>query len=972
MQVRLLGPVDVTADGVPRPVSGLRRKAVLAVLALHRGEIASTNRLVDAVWGDAAPPTAVNTLQSHVSHLRQVLGGKATIRTQPPGYLLDLGPDGTDVEVAERLIRAGSRSTEPAERVSYLRAALALWRGHPLVDVSGLAWLDEQAQRLSQLRLSAQQALVEARLALGEHAAVLPELEQLTLDHPFDEPLHRQLMLALYRAGRQADALAAYHRLRRALAHDLGIDPGQSLRDLEAAILRQDAALAPALPPPADPAGSTGSPGGAAGQADGTGPTRAGGTGESGPPALHRVTAPRQLPPAVPGFAGRQSELAGLDALLPADQPGPAAATSGPVVVLAGTAGIGKTALAVHWAHQVADRFPDGQLYVNLRGFDQVGAPMEPAEAIRGFLAALGVPADRAPTGLDSQTALYRSLLAGKRVLVVLDNARDANQLRPLLPSSAGSAVLVTSRSQLTPLVATAGARPLTLDPLTVAESRDLLSHRLGPNRVSAEPQAAAEIIARCARVPLALAIVAARAATRPGFPLTALASELSAATGTADTLDAFDGGDATVDLRSVLSWSYRTLSDPAARLFRLLGLQPGPDIGTAAAASLAGLPVAETRRLLTELTRAHLLGEPAPGRYAGHDLLRAYAAEQARGTDDEAARRAAVHRALDHYLHTADAAALLLHPHRDQVRLADRADGVVVESLPDRAAALAWFSADRPVLLAAVEQALAAGFDHHTWQLSRCLVNYLNAAGRWDDIAASQQAAMTAATRLADRTAQAAAHRSLAGVHMRLGQLGDAQSHLQQALELSAADGDHTGEAHSQHYLAMLADNQDRPADALRHAYRAHELYRLAGHHTGQATALNATGWYHVRLGDYQQALTQCARALLLQQWIGDRASQAETQDSMGYAHHHLRHYAQAISCYQRALSLFREFGDRYLEAGTLTRLGDTQRAAGEPAAARDAWQRALAILTELDHPDADQVRAKLHDLDRPTATVG
>ncbi|HVQ94958.1 MAG TPA: AfsR/SARP family transcriptional regulator, partial [Mycobacteriales bacterium] len=270
MQVRLLGPVDVTADGVPRPVSGLRRKAVLAVLALHRGEIASTNRLVDAVWGDAAPPTAVNTLQSHVSHLRQVLGGKATIRTQPPGYLLDLGPDGTDVEVAERLIRAGSRSTEPAERVSYLRAALALWRGHPLVDVSGLAWLDEQAQRLSQLRLSAQQALVEARLALGEHAAVLPELEQLTLDHPFDEPLHRQLMLALYRAGRQADALAAYHRLRRALAHDLGIDPGQSLRDLEAAILRQDAALAPALPPPADPAGSTGSPGGAAGQADGT------------------------------------------------------------------------------------------------------------------------------------------------------------------------------------------------------------------------------------------------------------------------------------------------------------------------------------------------------------------------------------------------------------------------------------------------------------------------------------------------------------------------------------------------------------------------------------------------------------------------------------------------------------------------------------------------------------------------------
>ncbi|MEN3361305.1 MAG: hypothetical protein V7637_5287, partial [Mycobacteriales bacterium] len=461
-------------------------------------------------------------------------------------------------------------------------------------------------------------------------------------------------------------------------------------------------------------------------------------------------------------------------------------------------------------------------------------------------------------------------------------------------------------------------------------------------------------------------------AATRPGFPLKALASELDAATGTAGTLDAFDGGDATVDLRSVLSWSYRTLSDGAARLFRLLGLQPGPDIGAAAAASLAAVPLAEARRLLTELTRAHLLSEPAPGRYAGHDLLRAYAAEQARGTDDEQVRRAAVHRALDHYLHSANAAASLLHPHRDHLRLAGPVAGVVVEPLTDRTAALTWFRAERPVLLAAVEQALAGGFDEHTWQLSRCLVNHLNAEGHWDDISASQQAGLAAATRLDDRTAQAAAHRSLAGVHMRRGQLGDAQVHLQRALELSAADGDHTGEAHSQHYLAMLADSQDRPADALRHAYRAHELYRQAGHHAGQATALNATGWYHVRLGDYQQALIQCARALLLQQWIGDRAGQAETQDTMGYAHHHLRHHAQAISCYQRALALFREFGDRYLEAGTLTRLGDTQRAAGEPAAARDAWRRALAVLTELDHPDAEQVRGKLHDLDRPAASIG
>ena len=503
VQVRLLGPVDVVVGGAVRPVRGLRRKAVLAVLALHGGGIVSTDRLADVVWDGATPQRAVNALQTHVSYLRQVLGNKAAIVARPPGYLLDLGDGVTDVQAAERLIREGMQPGDLASRARQLQAALALWRGRPLMDVAGLAWLEEQAGRLDQLWLQASRALIEVRLALGEHAQLLAELERLSTDHPFDEQIHAQLMLALYRAGRQADALAAYQRLRCALSDEVGIDPSQPSRDLHAAILRQDEALD--LSPPAIMA----------------------------PPAVAGAPVPAQLPSAVTGFAGRGDELARLDAVVAgaagADPASPAAVV---ISAVSGTAGVGKTALAVHWAHRVAARFPDGQLYVNLRGFDPSGQALDPAEAVRGFLDAFGVPAGRIPAGLPAQSGLYRSLLAGKRVLVVLDNARDAGQVRPLLPGSPGSLAIVTSRNQLTSLVATEGACPLTLDLLTTAEARDLLARRLGTGRVAAEPSAVDDIITRCARLPLALAVTAARAATQPDFPLTALAAELREATG--------------------------------------------------------------------------------------------------------------------------------------------------------------------------------------------------------------------------------------------------------------------------------------------------------------------------------------------------------------------------------------------------------------------------------------------------------
>ncbi len=923
----MLGPVDVAVGDNVRAVQGLRRKAVLAVLALHPGEIVSTGRLVEAVWGDSAPPTAGNTLQSHVSHLRQVLGSRAAIRGRPPGYLLDLGAEASDVEVAERLIRQGMAADDRGHRAQRLRSALALWRGRPLADLTGLPWLDEQAERLDQLRLRTVRALIEARLAIGEHAQLVPDLERLTGEHPFDEQLHALLMLALYRTGRQADALAVYRRLRHALGEDLGIDPSQPVRDLEADILRQDPALdlsGPAIEMPA---------------------------------AALVPAIPAQLPLAVPEFAGRAAELASLDALLPET----AAATRPATVVISavsGTAGVGKTALAVHWAHRVAHRFPDGQLYVNLRGFDPNGAPLDPAEAVRGFLDALGVPAQRIPTGLPAQTALYRSLLAGKRVLVLLDNARGVEQVRPLLPGAPGCLVVVTSRDQLTGLVATEGARPLTLDLLSTAEARELIACRLGCERLTAEPDAVDDIVARCARLPLALAVAAARAATRPGFPLAVLAAELRDATG---VLDVLRGGDGATDVRAVFALSYQALSPDAARLFRLLALDPGPDISTPAAASLAGVAPDGLRAPLAELTRAHLLTEHAPGRYTFHDLLRAYAAEQVGHLDPASDRNAAMHRMLDHYLYTAHAAARLLDPYLEPISLAPRQPGVTVSAPATAGDAFRWFNAEHPAVLAAIHLAADAGFDTHTWQLAWTMTTYYVRRGCWHDQTLAQTAGLDAARRLNCREAEAHALYGLALGYARSGRLHDAQPRFERALELFGALGDCANEASVHLRLGWLSSRLGRPAVALSHVLQALDLFRVAGNHAVRGRVLGDIGWCHAQLGNYHQALVYCEQALAAIQEVGERNWEAGTWDSLGLAHRGLGNVEQATMCYRRALDMYRQLGDRYNEAGTLACLGDTHNAARDFDAARRTWRAALDIFDELNHPDADPVRAKL-----------
>jgi tetratricopeptide (TPR) repeat protein/transcriptional regulator with XRE-family HTH domain len=676
--------------------------------------------------------------------------------------------------------------------------------------------------------------------------------------------------------------------------------------------------------------------------------------------------APRQLPAAVADFTGRADELERLTEVLDAAS----ASRPGTVMIsaVAGMAGVGKTALALHWAHQVAGRFPDGQLYVNLRGFDPSATPVTPAEAIRRFLDALGVAAGRVPASPEGQAGLYRSLVAGRRLLIVLDNARDEQQVRPLLPASAGTLVLVTSRSQLTGLAAADGARLLSLDVLATDEAADLLAARIGPARAAAEPAAVSEIVGLTGCLPLAVAIAAAWAATRPGLPLAALAHELRNAPG---RLDALDAGDPAASVRAVFSWSVRQLSPEAARMFRLLGIHPGPDISGPAAASLAGCDLARARRDLRELTRAHLVTERLPGRYAFHDLLRAYAAEQARDAISEPERGAAIGRVLDHYLQAAAHGARLLNPSHEPVVLAAPGPDAAPERPADQRQALAWFEAEHQVLLAAVTLAAESGFDVCAWQLAWALVPFLQSSGHWQEWAATQRTALGAATRLGDTAAQAVCSRLLAVATSDLGDYDEGSRLFTASRALYQQLGNRLGEAKVEFNLGTLAEGQGRYADVLEHAENALRLYQAIGDKASEAAALNNVGWTHGLLGDYEQARATCRQALALCTEVGHHWLEGYVWDSLGYAEHHLGHLGEAAACYQRALGMHREAGDRPSEAESLTHLGETRRAAGELAQAQEAWLQALVIFDDLQNRDAaDRVRALLAGTDGQTSS--
>ncbi|MEV0455017.1 AfsR/SARP family transcriptional regulator [Catellatospora methionotrophica] len=908
--------------------TGRKPRLALAVLLSRLGRPVAMDTLVEALWADQPPASARRNVHQYISQLRGALGAERVQNagdgyTVPSAELLDA--DRFDQLSAAAAAALDGGDVEAAARD--WRAALDLWRGAAYAEFTGWPPLADEATRLDQLRLAAYEGWAEAELALGRHRQLAATLEALVAEQPFREFFRCCLMLARYRSGRRAEALELFRETRTLLRDELGLEPGPHLRALHEAILRDDErltlpgryAFAPEPAPAADP-----------------------------------VAVPRQLPVDVAGFTGRTQPLRELDRMLDTDP------TTGParVAVITGSAGVGKSCLAVHWAHRVADQFPDGQLHVNLRGFDAGRPPSSPSQAVRGFLDALGVPSTRVPADLAEQAALYRSLLAGRRMLLVLDNARDADQVRPLLPGAPGCMVLVTSRNQLSGLVAAEGARPVSLMMFTAAEARQLITHRLGDTAVAREARAVRDLIARCGGLPLALAIVAARAATSPALPLAALAAELAEGR---DNLDAFSGDDTATDLRAVFSWSYRQLSDGGARMFRLLGLHPGPDVSLAAAASTAGLTVRQARPLLAELTRAHLAVEHGPGRFLLHDLMRAYAAELVADHDPEPDRFLALRRAYDHYLHTANSATLMVYPHRHRIAILPCDEHVTPEVHADRDQAYAWFAAEHAVLLAVIRQAYELGCDGHTWQLAWTLITYFDRQGHWLDQAATQRVALDAALRSGDVTGQAHVYHGLGVSSTWLERYDEAQQHYDQAMSLFAESDDAASQANTLLALTWLGERTSRYADAYGYAERAYQLHRATADRSGQAKALNTMGWFQSLLGDHAAAITACEEALALHQEVGDLAGQWETWDSLAHAHHHLGDHAKAVTGFSNALDLVRQTRDRYWEAFIADHLADAHLALGDRPTADGLWQDAVRIMEDLAHPDAERIRAKL-----------
>jgi DNA-binding SARP family transcriptional activator/Flp pilus assembly protein TadD len=960
----LLGPIVVDCGGVTVPVPRGRQRAVLAVLLLNAGRVVSVGEIAETLWGCAPPPSAAASVRNYVKRLRGVLGDaeRARIVTRSPGYVIRVDPGELDVARFEVLLEgarkaARGRSWEIA--ADQARAALKLWRGEPLADVESEALALREVPRLAELRLQAAELQIDAELRLGRHGVVIAELERLAAAHPLRERFHARLMLALYRDGRQSEALAAYQRARRLLIDELGAEPGAELRELH----RQILATGPVPPPGARPAGAG---------------------------AVAAV--PRELPGPVAQFVGRAAELAELTELL--DRACTEAPQTLVVSAIVGTAGAGKTALAIQWAHQVAHRFPDGQLHVNLRGYDP-GPPTPVADALAGFLRSLGVAEQDIPAETGDRAARYRSLVAHRRLLIMIDNAGDAEQVRPLLPGNPSCVTVVTSRDALAGLVARDGARRLDLGALPSADAVELLRALIG-GRVDAEPDASATLAGYCASLPLALRVAAERTAAAPGVSLAEVTSELAAHHERLDLLDA--AGDQLTAVRAVFSWSVRHLDDEAARAFRLLGLHPGTDFDAYATAALADASLRQARLLLDRLRRAHMVQPAAAGRYCMHDLLRAYAAEQAAQAWSGQEREAALTRLFDHYLATAAAAADVLFPgDPDQPVLPPLAGPVPPITSP--VAALAWLDAQRSTLVAVAARAADHGWPRHAIGLGATIFRYVD-VGYFSDAAAVHGHARRAAVLCGDRAAEAAALTMLGAADAAVGHLGRATSHLEEALALCREEGDSTGEARALgnlgvaeycrgryrqsadchrkalaiylrigddagearalHALGVVELRRGRLEQAARHLRRSLALFRAAGLRSGEAHVLNQLGELELRQGHYEQAAGHLSQSLRLGREIGGRLCQAHALAGLGIAELRQGRLRQATGHLRRSLTLHRQAGNRSGEAQALNGLGEAFLAASQAGRARARHAAALALATRCGDQQ-EQARARI-----------
>ena len=908
MRFGLLGPLELVGeDGAAVPVDGARLRVLLAALLLQANTPVSADVLADAVWDGAPPPAAARTLRSHVGRLRRVLGPQAgRLVAREPGYLIRVAPTELDLREFERLCQAaGTALREMAWRSAADAAAgaLSLWRGQPLLDVPSEPLRDSVVPRLEWLRVQALEDRAEAGLHLGQHERLIADLHEMVTAHPLRERSRGQLMLALYRSGRQAEALAAYQEARKALVRGLGTEPGPELRNLHKRILSGDGDLAAPLPSAA-PA----------------------------PKSAPGPTGPRQLPAAARHFTGRRSEL---DLIIKPPGPSQSADVPGGTVVISaidGMAGIGKTTLAVHAAHRLAEDFPDGQLFIDLHGYTQGRRPRTAVQALTWLLRALGVPPEQIPNEHEQAAALYRQRLAGTRTLIVLDNAATEAQVRPLLPGGGTCLVLITSRRRLKALNAT---YTLSLDLLSAADAVALLRVVAGADRIPADDRLLGEVADLCGHLPLALRIAAAMLRHRPTWTLEHLVGLLR---DQRQRITALSDGER--DLSGVFDLSYRSLDEPHRALFRRLGLIPGPDLDPYAAAALLQVDPTAAARLLEDLVDHNLLLSHCPGRYRLHDLIRAHA-RTLTTTDPAPDRDTALNRLLHYYAHTAHLASIPI------TRRPPTTPGSPVPAytpaLPGPEAARTWLRTERDNLEAAHTHAHTHQLHEHTIALAAGLAEILRTDGPYTRALTLHQTAADTAEHHAHPTTHANARTDLGIIRRLTGDLAGAQHDLTRALQIHRTTGDHHGEADALTELGRTQGLAGAPTEAGDNFARALELYRTTGDRHGEADALADLGIMRRAVGDPTGAQHALGHALQIYRTLDDHHGEADALTELGRARALTGDLPGAQDALAQALQYYRATGHHHGEAYVLTNLGTVRRQAGDLTEAHDLLTRAL-----------------------------
>jgi DNA-binding SARP family transcriptional activator/tetratricopeptide (TPR) repeat protein len=897
----ILGPLEVRRGGTLVHVGGPRQRALLALLLCRANRVVSRDELIEELLAGRPPGSAGRMLQVQVSRLRQALAdgdGEPRVLARPPGYVLRVEPGELDLHAFEQRVAAGRDALargDPGRAAALLAEAESLWRGRPLADLEFESFARVEIQRLDADRLAAVEDRIEAQLALGQHPAICPELGQLVAEHPLRERLCGQLMVALYRSGRQAEALAVFHDTRQVLDAELGIEPGAGLRRVHERVLAAD----PGLDLPA-PAGAA---------------------------------ATRTLPRDSAVFTGRGRELAQL--LAGIDGRAADAAVVG-IHAIDGMAGIGKTTFAVHAAHQLAPGFPDGQFFLPLHAHTPGQRPVDPAEALASLLLTAGLAPQQIPPGLAARAARWRDQVAGKKILLLLDDAAGHEQIRPLLPGTAGSLVLITSRRRLTALE---DAAVISLDTLPAGEASELLARLAGRAQLASGAGPARELTRLCGYLPLAIGMLARQLRHHPARTTAGMAAELAAARDRLAMMHAEN-----LSVAAAFDLSYADLTPGQQRLFRRTGLVPGPGFDPYAVAALDDTSLATAWRGLDELYDHHLLTEPAPGRYQLHDLLREHA--RALAADDRAESDAAVGRLLDYYLHTGAAASRHFPP-----LASGPLPGNPPAHAPDlstRGHATAWLEAERANLHAAANYAATHGRPRHAIVIATAMSGFLAARGHWDQSAALHQIALGAARQAGDRLGEADTLSTLGELQRDTGDYPAAAASLAQALALHRKAGDKRGQAWTLTGLGLLRTLTGDYQAAAASYQQALALFGDLGDQYGQAWTLNGLGLLQQLTGDYPAAAASQQQALALFGDLGDLPGQAQALNTLGVVQLETGDYPVAAS-EQQALRLSRDVGYRLGQAYALNDLGLVQQQTGDYPAAAASHQQALMLFTDL-----------------------